>query len=226
MAGELRKLTTVTVIAGSPGMPGDPGQPYRPMRVTRKTEYVTTWEPVALDVAYLAMRGALNSSTGVTDFSRLFAGMRGGNTLYWQQVTRKVTTVTYIPEQPYRPPRDPIPATPEQRLQDFHLGWNSGARSAATYRGNLVYRFKVLPSVVGVITGLSATAADTGVSYGEIQFGLHFTGNHFRVVERGEAKTPFDVFAAADSFAIERRGYEVRYLRNDAVFYTSLTRAL
>jgi hypothetical protein len=234
MAGELRKLTTVTVVPGSPGMPGDPGQAYQRARTIRKTSQVTTLEPVAQYVAggdfrqlmSVMQQAIYQGKTANLAIFDIVSGLKDQSQTFYRAVTRTVTTVTYIPEKPYRPPRDPIPATPTQRLEDFHLGWNSGARSVLTYTGNLSYSFKVLPTVNGVITGISRPGRDTGVSYAEIEYALHFTGNHFRVVESGAEKTGFGLFSAGDTFTIERKGYQVNYKQNGTLVYASTVRAL
>lgn len=235
---QLLKLTTVTVVPGSPGMPADPGQAYQRARTIRKTTKVTTLEPVFLltgvsKAGYLYMQMKAYGEThdlapgpGLLAINFNASGLNFETDVFYQYVTRTVTTVTYIPEKPYRPPRDPIPATPTQRLEDFHLGWNSGARSIATYAGNLSYSFKVQPTVSGVITGLSRPGRDTGVSYAEIEYALHFTGSLFRVVESGQEKTGFMTFAAGDVFTIERKGYQVNYKQNGTLVYASGVRAL
>ncbi len=98
--------------------------------------------------------------------------------------------------------------------------WDSGASSNEALTGNGFIEFQKAPHSNAMI-GLSN--GDSSVSYKDIDFALFFSSNSVKVYENGESKGSFGQFTSNDLFRVEVKDGEILFLKNNVVFYTSLT---
>ncbi len=102
---------------------------------------------------------------------------------------------------------------------EFSPGWDSGARSIATFAEDGGASFQV-GQCIGIVCGLNTL--DEGVDYREIQHAFFVASGKYRIIESGELKTSSDSFSQDAVFKIERRRGVVSYLIDDETVYTSL----
>jgi len=102
---------------------------------------------------------------------------------------------------------------------EFSPGWDSGARSIATFAEDGGASFQV-GQCIGIVCGLNTL--DEGVDYREIQHAFFVASGKYRIIESGELKTSSDSFSQDAVFKVERRRGVVSYLIDDTTVYTSL----
>lgn len=227
MANKLLKVFSTTYIPGSPGTPGSPGQPYRPAYTAIETRRVCTNRPVTTLGAGVTSSYERNNDIHSIHYgewqTRYTVPGSGtvvvGRTTYSYVCSDQRVTVNY-PAQPFIPPTNPIPATPAQVINNLNLGWNSGARSIASFVGDGHIEFKVPAGLGGTVIGLNDN--DTGYGYLEIDHAWYFNNEFARVFENGVTKFTITSYDAGDTFEIWRIDNEVTYYRNDVLEYTSL----
>ncbi|WP_299061803.1 GEVED domain-containing protein [uncultured Polaribacter sp.] len=62
-------------------------------------------------------------------------------------------------------------------------------------------------------------------SYTDIDYQIYFDQTTIRVFENGSNRGTFGAYSASDIFSIKKEGSVITYLKNDVVFYTSVTAA-
>lgn len=127
----------------------------------------------------------------------------------------------------YHPPIAGTPPTPGTSgtaatiVQDFNLGWNSGAISNAVILGSGSFQFKASCPAQGIVAGLNDNNLDS--NYPEINYGFYLSNILAVVMEAGVIKTTAYAYTPATVFSIQRRGDVVSYYMGDALIYTSET---
>lgn len=107
------------------------------------------------------------------------------------------------------------PTVVERTLQ---VGWDAGAISIPTIKGDGGYQFSVPTSTVGVVIGLADNY--TGAGYLSIQHALEFNRGSVSVVNRGREVVDLGPYSSLDVFKIVRTGSSVHYYQNDIHRYT------
>jgi len=215
MANQLIKSKTFT--------PGAGGQPYRAPQPAR-TGYVT--QKVC---GYKGGHWGLVGSGG------------GGGTAFSVNdedytVTREEVTYGYVDDNgrpvayscwneqvPVHYPADPgqqyIPASPDKT--DYHLGWDSGARSLLFVTGDSQATFHAGASNIGAICGLNSYEEPLNYTGATIRFGWYLARGAAKVVERGSFKTGTYPYGNDTEFKISRVDGVVTYAIDGTVVYTS-----
>lgn len=124
-------------------------------------------------------------------------------------------TVSYpaTPGQPY------IAAVPAG--WDYHLGWNSGARSTTFIQGSGKATFQARSTVVGAVVGLNGYQSPLSLDGLNIAYGWYFTKGTARVSENGVFKTGTWPYTDATVFTVRRTATTVQYLIDGTLAYTS-----
>lgn len=198
MTNLAKDTTTVLVSAGTPGSPGVVGQAaYYETTTTYQPRSTTSWVFIPFNPATgeAAHYESITTSDGL---------------LY------PVTTTIFHPAVASVAP---VAAIPPTYSTDYHLGWNSGARSIEELTGDGTAKWSVAASTIGAVVGLNTL--DTGVSFAEIQHGFFFNHGFASVMELGAGKTAPVAYASNDVFAVVRSGSIVRYYKNDVLIHTS-----
>jgi len=200
----LTKITNITYQAGTPGTAGDPGEPPSPGYWQEVTTGggVGTW--IVIDLGY--------DIPGT--------GTPARQTIYIAPPPL-VTTRTWVPPTPGRPGTPGTPGTPSTTREDFNLGWNAGAISIAVQPADFIYTVEVLPSSVGVFTGVNYS--NEGNDYREINYGFYFNQGKALVYEDGIQKSAAFALAVGDEFSVLRSGTAVTYLKNGSQIFASST---
>lgn len=107
------------------------------------------------------------------------------------------------------------PTVVERTLQ---VGWDAGAVSIPTIKGDGGYQFSVPTSTVGVVIGLADNY--TGAGYLSIQHALEFDRGSVSVVNRGREVVDLGPYSSLDVFKVVRTGSSVHYYQNDIHRYT------
>lgn len=227
MINQLIKDKNISLIPGSPYVPAYPGQPYLPARTATEMRKVcgyetTTVTPPGTHMGFVRRDDAVGYEspwfyTLLDDVTNLpVSGYVKTDRTY---VCRNEPVLVHYPAQPYIPPRPAITAVPPRVDVSFNLGWNAGARSIRSFDHIGRIEFKVSPSAIGVVAGLSDTDPDAG--YQSITFGWYFSHGIARIIEGGTTKAYIGQHIASDVFAVERFFDEVRYLKNGVEAYQS-----
>lgn len=149
--GTLLKRIYSEFIPGRPGSPGKAGKPAIPAH----------WETVSQQVCVLfsgdpiAAMALLSAKTGES--------LSFSDTYYvGTELCTTVDTSVFVPYQAATPPTPPVPATPDQMIYDYQLGWNARVRSLPTmhYDGN--FSAVVLNNTIGGMIGLTVHEPDGG----------------------------------------------------------------
>lgn len=110
-------------------------------------------------------------------------------------------------------------ATPPNPAATANLGWNSGARSIASFSNDGDARFSVPTYVAGVVCGLDDAFADYNET--SIPFAFYCQHGQAQVIEYGVPVYTVGAYAATDVFKISRVNGQVRYAVNGQTVYTS-----
>lgn len=170
----LIKNTNYAFVPGSPGSPGYAGSPARPAYTYVASSQVCAYYPGDFEQARLRLLAQLARSGSIGTGISYSAGGYACTT---------VQTVVRVPFQPAIAPIAAIPAVPNQIIEDFQLGWNARAHSIAVMTGPGEFEFRVLPSTVGAVVGLTRAPRDSG--YGDIEFGFYVARGITRIMESG-----------------------------------------
>src|SRR5690554_5264271 len=119
-----------------------------------------------------------------------------------QYGTRRVTTCF-----PATPGVEGVPATSTEYLD---IGWEAGACSVGTYRGDFALSFVLGAGSVGAICGLAPAGFDKA-SYNAIQFGVRLMDGVVAVVENGRVVATVGPHMAMDVVTIYRLGDRIIY---------------
>lgn len=205
----LLKVTNIQTIPGTPGNDGTPPIPPTPARSYTVEEIVCQWRVEG------GQYGWVTDDAGIPHYV-LLPGSEPSVTTYSCEPTLKTI---YVPGTPGSPGTPPTPATPAKTIQDYNLGWNSGARSIGFINADGYVEFTPVVAT-GIVAGFNDT--DESPGYFEIEHAWYFSGGVARVYENGAmAHYAGPYVADSDVFKIERRGATVRYYKNDALVYTS-----
>ncbi|MDR3159002.1 MAG: hypothetical protein LBU11_08370 [Zoogloeaceae bacterium] len=232
---DLEKNLAKTVVPGSEGLPSHPGQPfiaahYEKVFIGQKCRARSMGGGSGYDSPFVLPAGSsiegsvsyqldsMYTPVFTPDGRTILPGYEGSSgAVSWGCAS--VYADVWRPEQPYIAPTDGEPPTATGFENDFNPGWNSGARSLATFSRDGYARFRVPASVVGVVCGLND--ANLSEDYAEIKHAFVFMNQEARVMEQGvPVGQPF-AWNSADVFRVERRGGEVRYFQNDALRHVS-----
>ncbi len=135
----------------------------------------------------------------------------------WVPEQQYIAPTPYIPGTPGNPG---VPPTPSQVIQDYNIGWNSGATSIQFISENGYFKFKAPTNIVGIVTGLNDI--NTGVSYLEIDFSFYLSHGTYQVYENGVSKTSSLPYTNDTTFEVRRIFGVVSYLVDGVVVYESL----
>lgn len=138
------------------------------------------------------------------------------------RVCRDVPTTIYHPAEPERPAQASVTYQPPGVVQNFRLGWNSGARSIDFIPASGYAEFKL--QGVGAVVGFSAQP--DGTLWTDIEHAFYATRRTLKIVERGAEKFAAGSFEPSDVLRIERIGTRVEYRRNGDLLYTSQSPSL
>lgn len=215
----LFKQIDKSYVAGSSGVPGDPGRPYRPGYSYQNAGTVCAYGPDAAALAALGIKRVwvepgLNElgqyDAGGWSFS-LPPGVTAASVPY-RYACETVMRTYYVPPQSYIPPTPPVPPTASQVVKEFHLGWNSRARSIRAFPGALRARFSVPSGVAGVVAGLNTSYSQTG--YGDIRFAFYLNQGLARIVESGKAVATVGLYTGETVFEVRRLRGKVTYFKD------------
>ena len=215
----LFKQIDKSYVAGSSGVPGDPGRPYRPGYSYQNAGTVCAYGPDAAALAAMGIKrvwvepgfdelGQYNA--GGWSFS-LPPGIAGASVPY-RYACETVMRTYYVPPQSYIPPTPPVPPTASQVIKEFHLGWNSRARSIRAFPGALRARFSVPSGVAGVVAGLNTSYSQTG--YGDIRFAFYLNQGLARIVESGKVVATVGLYTGETVFEVRRLRGKVTYFKD------------
>ncbi|CAN7451634.1 hypothetical protein LJR099_003029 [Variovorax paradoxus] len=218
MANSLLKDTTIDTVVGYEQVPAIPFRPAVPPRTVNERRnvcmfrysgpgrYVFSTNPQTGQVTGTFIPDAIKPGAG---------GLNGGLQGSWS-CQDEIVPVTYpgTPAQPYVPGY----AVAVPRLETgYNLGWNSGARSIAFFRGDGYVEFKVRASVVGVICGINFDdGVDAGYNGNTIDFAFYCARGQAWVIRNGALGTGVGGYTDATVFKIERVDAEVAFFKDGA----------
>lgn len=201
MSNSLIKNTDTTFI---PGVSGTPGRPAMPARTVTEVKRVCKFVPLA----------SFGSGSGGTSLD-LGGASGGGGTIYI--CSDEAVTTTY----PATPSVPAVPGIEPSTTVDYHLGWNSGARSIKAFFEDGYGQFSVRRNAVGVICGLNkADAVDAHYLGTNIDFAFFCTHGIVRIQENGVTIMSAGTYDDTTVFRIERSGTSILYKVGGATVYT------
>lgn len=221
--GVLVKNKMVSYTPGTPGTMASPGRPYLPAYTSYETEIVCRFR----QGLGLVQGGFVEFDINIPSNTPGQSATNVGKTIGFLPThfdsgvysCEPETVVTFHPEQPYVPPTAAVPATEAQMTQDMNLGWNSGARSIASFDVNGQAIFSVPYPLIGAVVGIASTDATSG--YSNITHGFYFSGGVAYIIESGRIVQRFDVYGPMDEFTIQRINGVVRYFYYGTEIYVS-----
>lgn len=201
----LVKTVVKSYVPGSPGVPASPGSPAVPKYSYTETRRICSVERFLLFGGDGTKGGAFyGRDVGFYSKTPVFT-------------CRTVTNIIVVPATPEVPPTPGVPPTPDQVVEDFNLGWNSGARSIASFERGGFAQFQL--RATGAVVGLND--ADNTAHFSEIKHAFFVTNGVVRIYESGAEKL-YVGFRSADSlFRIERRAQKVIYSIDGEEVYRS-----
>jgi hypothetical protein len=137
-------------------------------------------------------------------------------------ITYRCVTTTrrrYVPAVPATP-GTPGGSLAQALAGTYNLGWNGGARSLSTLKGDGYATFKVSSITGGVVAGFNGADNDTHPN--EIEHGLILTGGTVRVIQSGAIVASTGTYATNDTFKVRRVGSTITYYKGATLLYTSL----
>ena len=217
MSNTLIKQTRFTYTPAFSGSKGSPGQPYREGYYTYTSRYECGWYspyevPDIQTSSYVIINGVSYSLFAWDILLTATAKYVCGNFI----------VRTYVFPQPYIAPVAALPATKEELVYDYNLGWNSGARSERSINGdsNGYATFKVPQTSTGVFVGLNDY--NLGAGYLDMEHAIYVTRGVAKVYERGVEKHYIGLQPSEAVYTIRRTGGVVTYSVDGVVVYTSL----
>ncbi len=216
MANDLQKRTAISY---EPEIKAQAAVPYRPARAAW-TEVKTT------RVCEIVTKQTGGDSGGLV---KVITYKDGKLTVTWEYAEavpptlvktrecRDVTTTVFHPAQPEQRAREAIAYRPAGVVENFHLGWNAGARSIDVLQASGFFEFSL--SGVGAAAGFSQDPS--GDLWTDIEHGFYATRRTLKIVEQGVEKFAAGSFEPTDVLRIERIGSRVQYRKNGALLYTS-----
>jgi len=223
--GVLVKNKNVSYTPGTPGTMATPGRPYQPAYTSYETLTVCRFRAGAGLVQGHFVVWDVNVPSNTPGESATKVGQTIGflPTYFDSGIysCQPETVATFHEEQGYIPPTPAVPATEAQLTQDMNLGWNSGARSIASFDVNGQAVFLAPYPLIGAVVGLAAEDADRG--YANITHGFYFSGGVAYIIESGTIVQRFDVYGPMDEFRIRRVNGIVSYFYYDNEIYASET---
>lgn len=203
---QLQKPIIRQYIPPMPARPGHPGQPYRPARWVTENRVVCRWiSGVTLNVVNLDPFGSPTSVSG---------GQSAAIQPRYVCSTERVTF--FVPEQQAIAPTPSRPATPEQTITDYQIGWNASARSVVPMVGEGQFRFRVPVSTVGAVVGITPSPDSTEQGYDHIRYGFLVESGRLRIWEN-EALVADLGFVPNAMLSITRARGRIVYRVNDGV---------
>jgi len=110
---------------------------------------------------------------------------------------------------------------PPQTRTTALTGWTGSAASVDGFTGDGNAEFSILSSSIGVVCGLVTLGAETGSTYGTIEYAIIASQGYYQVIELGITKTPKQAFTSGQVFTIQKQDTEVEYLLDGAIIYKS-----
>jgi len=104
-------------------------------------------------------------------------------------------------------------------INTYRPGWNSGARSISSIKGDGGASWTVGQSI-GIVCGLNDNDGSAGIK--EIDHAFYINSSKYRIIESGAFKSSESSFSEGAVFRIERLGGTVRYYVDGSLVYTSL----
>jgi hypothetical protein len=104
-------------------------------------------------------------------------------------------------------------------IKTYSPGWNSGARSISSIKGDGGASWTVGQSI-GIVCGLND--ADESTGFTEIDHAFYIESSKYGIIESGAFKASASSFPEGAVFRIERLGGTVRYYVDGSLVYTSL----
>lgn len=198
MANRLNKLALITYT------PAVPYRPYQPAYCTTRSYRV----PARYVVTGYAV------ITGVDAFGNRFTFYAPRYTLAPARTEYEKVCYPAVPERP---------AVPAKTTYTAVTGWNSGASSLASLRGDGYVEFEFPANPFGVVVGLSGVDAD--VSPNEQTHAFYAHARVVDIFEGGRLVASF-VHVPGTKYRIARAAGVVRYLIGGAVVHTSANPSL
>jgi len=187
----LLKTTDITYIPGSPYIPGTAGTAGSPAYSYYETTTVpggtysggppTGW---AIEITLPLPGGGTQTirSGGYRYFNGEQAFLQAviaGVTYIYKAPSQTIETLVHVPAVAPIAPTPPVPATPAQKIEEYNLGWNSGALGPADLAVKQVLTWRMSAGNVGSAVGLSlATAAQDNGYVGIHLHVLSQSGNY------------------------------------------------
>jgi len=174
----LLKTTGITYIPGSPAIPGSAGSAGTPAytyweeTVVSGATYSSPLPPSGWDTIVTTPLPGGGTQTIRSGGYRYFDGVKAylsaifaGVEYIYVAESQTVLVEVSVPAVPSVPPTPPVPATEAEIIEDYNLGWNSGALGPAPLAVNTVFRWRMSAGNVGSVVGLTLTTAPQDNGY-------------------------------------------------------------
>lgn len=98
-------------------------------------------------------------------------------------------------------------------------GWTAGLSTLESIAGDGYITFTAVQTYRPIMVGLSYSDDDTNIT--DLDFAIYLKSSGKFSVFEGSVSAEYGSYAPEDTFAVERRGRQIYYLKNGEVFYTS-----
>jgi hypothetical protein len=213
---KLEKTTDITYIPGSPAIPGSegtagtPAYSYVDCSTVSGGTYVggppTGWDtelsiPLPGGGTQVLRIGGYRYFSGVKAY--LTAIIAGVDYVY-EAPSQEVCTVVNVPAVAPIPPTPPVPAVEAEIIENYNLGWNSGAYRFDTLQVNKVFTWRFSGGNVGTVVGLTLATAPQDNSYTGMAIAVMVQSGKYQIYRGPTPVGDIVSFTNGDKFAMLR----------------------
>ena len=214
---KLEKTTNITYVPGSPFIPGTDGTAGTPAysyvkKTTVPGATYTGGAPTGWDTEITVSLPGGGTQVIRSGGYRYFDGVKA----YWNSILGGLGAYVYeAPDQEvYQiidvPAVAPVPATPPtpaveaQLIEDYNLGWNSGAYGPATLAVNEVFTWRFSGGNVGTVVGLTLATSPQDNSYTGMSLAVMAQSGKYQIYLGPQPVGTPTSFLTADKFSFLR----------------------